>query len=500
MWYKVNELKEKHYKKSQISRELSIDRKTVSRYLSMSKEVFLSSSIFERRVNPKLLCYKTDILDLLEECTEFSSSQIHDRLREKHSDFPCIHRNTVNNYVQRLRNDYNLPKTVESFRQYSHLPESEYGEYAQVDFGEKWVYTQERHRSIKLYFMAMVLSRSRYKFIYFQRTPFTSKTANYAHELAFEHIGGIPKKIIYDQDKVFIYRENLGDYLLTKDFSLFCSKYHFKPIFCKKNDPESKGKVENVVKYVKGNFLRGRRFTDIEELNNQALLWMDRTGNGLVHGTTKLVPKEELKQEKPFFLPYVGTPILEEEVMLSYKIRKDNTVNYRGNFYTVPLGTYQGSNTEAYITINNLELIIYSKETGKTIATHNLSTAKGKLISRPEHTKRDQTKVTELEQSILSVFNNEEVVKLYLNSLSENKPRYYKDNLRYLQGYLDHIDKSKTISVMIQHINNNIFNAEYLISSINEQVKRNSNSSNVQKYTHMIPEVREVSSYNQYLP
>ena len=62
------------------------------------------------------------------------------------------------------------------------------------------------------------MSRSRQKFVYFSCTPFTSALAVYAHELAFAYFGGKPRRIIYDQDKVLLVRENLGDLILTRTF------------------------------------------------------------------------------------------------------------------------------------------------------------------------------------------------------------------------------------------------------------------------------------------
>jgi transposase len=56
---------------------------------------------------------------------------------------------------------------------------------------------------------------------------------------------------------------------MTKTFQAFVQAEHFECIFCRKSDPESKGKVENVVKYVKYNFLRGRTFVSIEQLNEE---------------------------------------------------------------------------------------------------------------------------------------------------------------------------------------------------------------------------------------
>ena len=74
--------------------------------------------------------------------------------------------------------------------------------------------------------------------------------------------------------------ENLGDLILTREFQRYSSQMTFTPVFCRKADPESKGKVENVVGYVKKNFLRGRTYTNAQALNESALEWLTRTGNG----------------------------------------------------------------------------------------------------------------------------------------------------------------------------------------------------------------------------
>ena len=127
--------------------------------------------------------------------------------------------------------------------------------------------------------------------------PFTSQTAVIAHEKAFEFIGGIPEELVYDQDTLFISDENKGDFLLTEVFQKYVSKRKFLPDFLHKADPESKGKIEKVVKYVKYNFLRGRTLIDNDVLNQQAIVWLERTANKKLHGTTKKSPIKELQNE-----------------------------------------------------------------------------------------------------------------------------------------------------------------------------------------------------------
>ena len=63
--------------------------------------------------------------------------------------------------------------------------------------------------------------------------------------------------------------------------------------FCRKADPQSKGKVENVVKYVKNNFLYGRPWYDLQTLQAQGMAWLQRTGNAMPHSTTRKIPLEE---------------------------------------------------------------------------------------------------------------------------------------------------------------------------------------------------------------
>ena len=74
-----------------------------------------------------------------------------------------LDKKTVSNFVQHIRTKYEISKTSEqSQRQYSQVEETEYGEYAQVDFGEMWMQYSDGRRK-KVYFFVMILCRSRKK-------------------------------------------------------------------------------------------------------------------------------------------------------------------------------------------------------------------------------------------------------------------------------------------------------------------------------------------------
>ena len=109
------------------------------------------------------------------------------------------------------------------------LEATPYGYQAQVDFGERRVPVAGSNGHKRIYFMAMVLSRSRYKFVFMSDTPFTTEKSVYAHELAFKFFGGVPETILYDQDKCFLYKEYYGDNQLTYKFKRFVDDIGFRP-------------------------------------------------------------------------------------------------------------------------------------------------------------------------------------------------------------------------------------------------------------------------------
>ena len=257
------------------------------------------------------------------------------------------------------------------------------------------------------------MSRSRRKFVYFSRTPFTSALAIYAHQLAFRFYGGKPRKMIYDQDKVFISNENLGDVILTKAFQAFVSSEHFECVFCRKSDPESKGKVENVVKYIKYGFLRGREFAGIDKLNESGLRWLDRTANGLPHSTTRQIPDEAFREEIPYLEPYDGTPTLPQDGMKEYLVRKDNTINLHSHFYNVPTGTYNGDGTFVWVCVRDDHVEIYSNETGKRLATHPLATIPGESVIDETIQRAKLPGRKELENYILSYLDGNTLAAMF---------------------------------------------------------------------------------------
>ncbi len=122
------------------------------------------------------------------------------------------------------------------------------GEQMQVDFGETWQDTPDK-RKVKLYFIAFVLSHSRYKYMEWLDRPFTTRDLINAHENAFRWFEGIPQEVVYDQDSLVVVSENGGNLILTHEFESYRQERRLKLRVCRKADPESKGRIENVIGY-----------------------------------------------------------------------------------------------------------------------------------------------------------------------------------------------------------------------------------------------------------
>jgi transposase len=317
-----------HFSIQRIADQLKINFRTVKKILGMTEEDYDRFTEMKWAKAHHLDPYRDFIVRYLQQYPDTPAAVMHDKLKEQFTTLPKVDPKTVYSYVMMVRRDHNIIRVSASERQYSAVPDLPPGHLAQVDFGEKKL-RRSNGEWVKVHFFVMLLCYSRQKFVLFLDRPFTSDDAVIAHEKAFEFFGGIPLEIVYDQDSVFLHRENGGDYIMTDVFQRYEASRGFKVTFCRAGDPEIKGKVENSVKYVKHNFLFNRTFINTEILNDQAQAWLERTGNGMVHNTTRKVPQEQWLLERPFLRRWM--PLLNAARVNGHKVIKTNTIKYRGN-------------------------------------------------------------------------------------------------------------------------------------------------------------------------
>jgi hypothetical protein len=252
-----------------------------------------------------------------------------------------------------------------------------------------------------------------------------------AHEKAFAYFGGIPRIIVYDQDCTILKDENHGSLIHTDEFAQYLKQRSFSVFMCHKSDPQTKGKVENGVKFVKGNFLNGRPYVNLNLLNEEGQSWLNRTGNAKVHETTFLVPESEWLIEKEYLNPFLALPLTPDEGK-PYGVRQDNVIRFRGNRYTLPTGSYLGPKTQVRLRIEGTSLLVHTMG-GQHLATHEISLEKGKLIANPNHHRDTSAKLDILQANLLARFTNTEKAGIILKEIRKRFPRHARDQFSQIQ-------------------------------------------------------------------
>jgi len=457
MYHEIHRLNREGIRPNQIAKYLVLDTRTVKKVLAQSEQEYLdyqeSLSSRDKVLDP----YEVFIKSRLEACPEASAAQVHDWLKEHFSDLPDVTEKTVFNFVLHVRGKHGIPKPFCNHRDYEMVDELPFGKQAQVDFGEYNMTTEDDKRK-KVYFFCMSLCRSRFKFLFLSEKPFTTLMTIIAHEKAFQYFCGIPEVIVYDQDTLMLVDENKGELILTDAFRSYVAYRGFNLHFCRKSDPQSKGKIENVVRYVKYNFLRGRLFVDIDTLNGQGVAWLSRTANAKEHAATKKIPHQQWQIEKEFLNP-VSEIFTPQEALKSVAVTKVNVINYKSNYYRVPLGTHRGPGTKAWIEISDdNRLMIYDADNNQ-IASHQISTGKGQTIGG-SHYKRDRSsKIDQLIDQLSGHFEDPDKAKGYLEEIRKKMPRNIRDQALHIEKQIKRFDMDIINRSLAFCVENKIFRA-----------------------------------------
>lgn len=444
----IQQLHTQGFKVSQIANKLGISRTTVYGYLRKSPEEMLVWVASTKERKKKLDMYEGHITSWLKDHPDLSAAQVHDWLQERYASL-VVGESTVRSYVKDLREKYHIPK-LKNQRSYQAIPDLPMGQQAQVDFGQSKQKTS-KGREIKLFFISFVLSHSRYKYAEWLDRPFTTRDVIRAHEAAFNYFTGIPYELVYDQDALLVVNENAGDIILTAEFQAYREERELNVYICRKADPESKGKIENVVGFIKKNFAKNRVFHNLDQWNEQCKAWLKRTGNGKIHNTTKKRPVEVFSDEKQHLRPISHSikMLPKTELSITRTVRKDNTILYEANRYSVPLGTYGWIN-HVYITVtDDGRLLVREQIDGPIIANHLIDQRKGILVQDRQHT-RDRSKgIGAFITNLANQFEDVNMAHAFLDGVRQAYPRYIRDQLQLIARTLKDID-SKTKELVLK--------------------------------------------------
>jgi len=494
----IHKLKNRGYGKRRTARELDISRDTVEKYWNMNEDDY-ACCLVESKTRTKLLDpYRAYIEEQLRQYPEITGSIIHDHLLEISPELNVSAR-SVREYVATQREELGLPRMLK-IRQYSEVAELPMGFQAQVDMGEKSM-RDFYGKPVKVYIFAMVLSHSRKKFVFFQDHRFNAQEFVCAHDLAFRYFGGRTTEIVYDQDRVMAVSENAGDLILTEVFTAYSRYAGFSVHLCRGNDPESKGKIEAVIKYVKNNFLSCREYPGVSRLNSDGLSWLERTANEKKHETTKMVPNrvffEESKHLKP--VPTLSEPTLPRTAI----VRPTNVVHFRQNRYAVPKGTYSPGR-KARIEANDEKgtVTFHDSESGELLAIHDIHYGVGKGVGLPRNSERfKETKYEALKVTVLAWFEGVPAAAAYIERIIEKYPRYIRDQLSIIRKTQERYTKPELKRALVYCTQRELYSANDLRDALEyfrreEPVTIAVGITLPVRYSTVRAEIRSLSAYN----
>lgn len=171
------------------------------------------------------------------------------------------------------------------------------GEYLQVDWGEVRQFPFQQQKPQTRYFLACRLKHSRWSFVRWTRR-MDQETLIRGLIECFLVLGFVPWVLVFDNMKTVTTGRDADDKPIWNPvFLQFAHEFDFHPEACAIASGNQKGLVENLVKWVKGNFLVGRSFLDDLDLARQNLTWLD-WANARPNSTTGQAPNLRLPAEK----------------------------------------------------------------------------------------------------------------------------------------------------------------------------------------------------------
>jgi transposase len=262
--------------------------------------------------------------------------------------------------------------TKEVFVPLSHPP----GE-AQVDFGFAYVDVAGERQQVALFVMSLPYSDA----VYTQAFPRECTEAFLeGHNRAFRFIGGVPRKIRYDNSKIAVAKiTGSRERQVTKEFQRLQSHYLFETQFCLVRRANEKGHVECLVDFSRANFLVpvpkvGSLMELNETLEGRCRADLERTLRGK-DGTKALL----LEEERAAFLPFPAQECEARRITQAHA-NSLSLVRFDTNSYSVPV-KYAHRTITVVATVDDVKLVFEDQ----LIARHRRHWGRERFFFDPIH-------------------------------------------------------------------------------------------------------------------
>lgn len=255
------------------------------------------------------------------------------------------------------------------------------GEFLQIDWGEvrEMPFTKEGMSGQTRYFFAARLKYSRYMYVSFQ-SDMREETLLRCLIGCFQEIEGVPWAVVTDNMKTAVLgRDEQHQPVWNPAYQKLAAEFRFHPDVCAPASGNQKGAVENLVKYVKGNFVAGRTFYDEADLTEQCQQWLRQVNTDRPSDATGELPAVLLAQEQPHFGPLPACAA-DYGFFDCVVVSREGLVSIQTNRYSVP-AYLLGRALTARIHQNRIELFA----DGERVASHGRHAGRHARIIDPAH-------------------------------------------------------------------------------------------------------------------
>ena len=415
-----------------IAQQLKVSRNTVRKYLRLG-EAEIGRRQDDRSRSKRLDEHRDFIVHLLQTYPRLSAVKVLRKLKAKHGAQRVSDR-TVRRYVEVLRESV----AIKQARYYAPVLDMVPGVQCQVDPGELRGVLVGGLETV-VYFVVFVLSYSRLMHVALSERPIDTQTFMGMHDAAFRAFGGCPEECVYDQTKLVVVREEYRELTLNERFREYSTRAGLRIRVCEGFDPESKGKVEAGVKYVKNDALYGETFADWTALQAHVMEWLDTVANVRCHGTTGQAPQalydaQERHHMQSYLSPIIGHSDGHEAA--TRKAGKTGLIAWQGNKYSVPMA-YQ----RCRVGVGEADGVLHiaDLESGEEVAHHTVCLEKGRVIRNTDHYRDRAQQIRDYEGAIVESLGTDYGPRLCA-LLKATSPRIYKDQLAGARRILRHYE------------------------------------------------------------
>jgi transposase len=362
-----------------IARQLSLDRKTVRKYIARGLEppAYTPRPPRERRLAPFLPYLRERVAAY----PALTGSRLWRELKERGYAGGYT---AVTDYLRAVRPALPAPFEV----RYETPP----GQQAQADFA-RFVVTFANEPGVTriVWLFSMVMGHSRHiwaRFVLHQDLQSVLR----CHIAAFADLGGVPGEILYDRMKTAVIGEGEdGHIVYNRSLVALAAHYGFLPRACRPYRAKTKGKVERPFRYVREDFFLARSFCDLDDLNAQLADWLATVANVRLHGTTQRIVSEAFAEERPSLRPLPAVPF-RAVLRLERRVTHEGLVSVGGNLYSVP------DRTRRVVEVHQFADEIQIFDAGRLVAVHAVVEGRRRSLVAPGH-RRPPKPVRHLERT-----------------------------------------------------------------------------------------------------